>query len=130
MSNFIQILVAGITLLVCYILDQNFEWDAATRVAIMVHMAIAFVGYPIGWLVGRYLAADADVDSNGFRVVAFLGLPSCVSPVIGVAMSAVIWQFYLQSSQYRWLYYGVSAVVGMLAVVNALYGAGAFGAVA
>ena len=112
--------VAGIA---GFLLFRFSGWSVDTKLAVSVAIAIAAIGYPIGWLVGRYIANDADVDGKGFMTVAVIGAFGFVVPVAGMAMSAVIWQFYKQSEQHRLLYAGLSSLVCILAAGNAVHGA-------
>jgi hypothetical protein len=115
-------IVAGVA---GYLMFKLSGWTGETKLAVLVALGIALIGYPIGWLAGRYVSNDSDVDEKGFRIVAYLGIVGCILPVVGVAMSGMIWQFYKQSRHHKLLYASLSSLVCLLAAANAAYGAAA-----
>ena len=91
--------------------------------AALLAITIAFViGYPIGLLIGHFISRDSDVDTTGFRVVAWLGLVGWLLPVVGFALSAMVWLFYRRSQEHRILYWWLGLTCGLLAMANAAAG--------
>ncbi len=80
------------------------------------------IGYPLGWLAGHFMARDGDVETGGFRLVAWANLLSWLVPVVGMALSAVTWQFSRHAQAKRRLYMWLSTAGGSLAAVNAGFG--------
>ena len=80
---------------------------------------IAVIGWPIGYFVGRYLAADSDVDGTAFKVVAGLNLVAWAVPVVGMALSTMTLQFSKASEGKRLFYWVLAAIGGWGAMANA-----------
>lgn len=95
--------------------DAVFAAELAAAIALTV-------GYPIGLLIGHFISCDSDVDTTGFRVVAWLGLVGWLLPVVGFALSAMVWLFYRRSQEHRSLYWWLSLICGLLAMANAAAG--------
>ena len=123
MEKGVQTIMAVVGGIGGYLLFNLSGWSVETKLAVLIAVAIAMIGYPIGWLVGRYVARDSDVDGRGFKTTAFVGLLSFIVPVAGMAMSAIIWEFYKQSAGHRILYGSLSLLVGLMAAGNAALGA-------
>ena len=95
--------------------DQRLAAALATVIALVI-------GYPIGLLIGHFISRDSDVDTTGFRVVAWLSLVGWLMPAVGFALSAMVWLFSRRSQEHRSLYWWLSAICGLLAVANAAAG--------
>jgi len=95
--------------------------EAVLAAALATTIAMV-IGYPIGLLIGHFISRDSDVDTTGFRVVAWLGLVGWLLPVVGFAFSAMAWLFYRRSEEHRIPYYCLSLACGLLAMANAAAG--------
>jgi len=84
----------------------------------------AAIGYPIGLLVGHFISCDSDVDTPGFRVIAWANLLAWIVPAVGMALSAMTWLFYRRSEENRALYWWLSLAGGLLALASAVIGGG------
>jgi len=61
-----------------------------TMVSIVLAVAITLViGWPIGRLLGGWLARSADVDAPGFRIVAWSNLVAWLLPPVGMTVSVL-----------------------------------------
>ena len=123
MSKGVQTVFGVLGAIAGFLVMRSGELSTEVKLAILIGIAIAAIGYPIGWFVGRYLVKDSDVDSGGFVAIACIGVLGFLIPVVGMAMSAVVWQFYKESERHRALYAVLSSVVGLLSVGNAAFGA-------
>ncbi|MEO7687904.1 MAG: hypothetical protein ABIS51_01360 [Sphingomonas sp.] len=95
--------------------DQRLAAALATIIALVI-------GYPIGLLIGHFISRDSDVDTIGFRAIAWLSLVGWLMPVVGFALSAMVWLFSRRSQEHRSLYWWLSLICGLLAMANAAAG--------
>lgn len=93
---------------------------AMTGLAAIVIAMVA--GYPIGLLVGHFISRDSDVDTFGFRAIAWANILGWVLPPIGLALSAMTWLFYRRSEEDRTLYWWLSLIGGLLALASVIVG--------
>lgn len=77
------------------------------------------IGWPIGLLVGRLLANNADVDAIPFRVIAGANLVAWLVPVVGMLLSNMTLQFSKRSDTKRIYYWTLAAIGGWGAIANA-----------
>lgn len=106
-------------------LTHYFGLPAEVRLAGLLAAVFAgTVGVLIGGLAGWYLANDADVDSNGFKVIAWSGLVGWAIPIVGTTIATMTYMFKRKSTFHQGFYDNISNLVGLLAVTNAMIGGG------
>lgn len=86
-------------------------------------LLMAVIGYPLGRLLGYFLARDGDVDARGYQIVAWASLLGWVVPAIGAAISTMTWRFALRSRDNGIRYACLSTAGTFLAIGFAAYGA-------
>jgi len=85
---------------------------------------IVVIGGPLGAIVGYFLAKDADVDTKGFKIIAWSGLIGWLIPVVGATLASMAYMFKRRSTFNEGLYNNLSNIVGLLAITNAMIGGG------
>ena len=96
-----------------------------TALAAVFALCVAtIIGYPIGLLVGHFISRDSDVDTPGFRLIAWANLLAWIVPAVGMALSAMTWLFFRRSEENRTLYWWLSLAGGLLALASAAVGGG------
>jgi hypothetical protein len=101
--------------------DVPFE---ARMAALFASVLVVVVGGLIGGIAGWYLAKDADVDSKGFKIIAWLGLFGWVIPVLGGTLATMSYMFKRRSTMNESFYTNLGNIAGLLAVTNAIIGGG------
>lgn len=96
----------------------------AKMAALFASVLVAVVGGLIGGLAGWYLARDADVDSKGFKIIAWLGLIAWVIPIVGGTLATMTYMFKRRSTFNESFYNNLGNIAGLLAVTNAMIGGG------
>jgi hypothetical protein len=106
-------------------LTRHFGLPAEVRLAGLLAAVFAgIVGAVIGGLAGWYLANDADVDSKGFKVIAWSGLVGWAIPIVGTTIATMSYMFKRRSTFNESFYNNLSNIAGLLAVTNAMIGGG------
>jgi hypothetical protein len=107
------------------VLAGYFDVPAEVRLAaLMASVLVIVVGGLIGGLAGWYLAKDADVDSIGFKIIAWSGLIGWVIPFVGGTLATMSYMFKRRSTFNESFYNNLSNIAGLLAVTNAMIGGG------
>lgn len=96
----------------------------AKMAAFFASVLVVVVGGLIGGLAGWYLAKDADVDSTGFKIIAWCGLIAWVIPVVGGTLATMSYMFKRRSTFNESFYTNLGNIAGLLAVTNAMIGGG------
>jgi len=89
------------------------------RAAQLAILMIVAIGWPIGFIVGRFLSHDADVDAKSFKIVAGVNLVAWAIPVVGIAVSTMTLQFYKRSDASKLLFWSLGAIGGWGAILYA-----------
>jgi hypothetical protein len=110
----------GVSALAGYF-DVPFEVRLA---AFFASVFIIVIGGPLGALVGYFLAKDADVDTQGFKIIAWSGLIGWLIPIVGATLASMAYMFKRRSTFNESFYNNLSNIVGLLAVTNAIIGGG------
>ena len=110
-----QVVAGGFLLLRYYFHVPSDMMHAATIAGLLV----VAIGWPIGFIVGRFLSHDADVDARSFKVVAGINLIAWLIPVIGMVVSTMTLQFSKRSDAARMFYWSLAAIGGWGALANA-----------
>jgi hypothetical protein len=106
-------------------LAHHFGVPAEVRLAALFSVVLAcIVGGLIGGLAGWYLAHDADVDSKGFKIIAWSGVIGWAIPIVGTTIATMTYMFKRKSTFHQGFYENISNIVGLLAVTNAMIGGG------
>lgn len=92
--------------------------------AFFAGILVVVIGSFIGGLAGWYLARDADVDTTGFKVIAWFGLIAWVIPILGGTIATMSYMFKRQSTLNVSLYNNLGNIVGLLAFTSAFIGGG------
>jgi hypothetical protein len=101
--------------------DVPFE---AKMAALFGSILVVVVGGIIGGLAGWYLAKDADVDTTGFKIIAWFGLIGWVIPIVGGTIATMSYMFKRRSTFNESFYTNLGNIAGLLAVTNAMIGGG------
>jgi hypothetical protein len=115
-SGIAMLFGAGLWLVPRYYLGVPFDTMLAAGVA--VGFAV-LIGYPLGLIVGHFVARDSDVDTMPYRIVAGANLVAWLVPVAGLTLSAATTRISRQSDATRTFYSLLACVGGLLAMANA-----------
>jgi hypothetical protein len=107
---------AGVFLLLRYYFQIPSD---VMHAATLAGLLIVAIGWPIGFILGRYLSHDSDVDTRAFKVVAGVNLIAWLIPVIGMVLSTMTLQFSKRSEAARIFYWSLAAIGGWGALANA-----------
>jgi hypothetical protein len=107
---------AGVFLLLRYYF--NIPSDVM-HAATLAGLLVVAIGWPIGFLIGRYLSHESDVDTQAFKVVAGVNLIAWLIPVVGMVLSTMTLQFSKRSDGARIFYWSLAAIGGWGALANA-----------
>lgn len=91
--RFIGWIAIGVYLFAAYLVSHAAGATPERRDAIGAAISIMALGYPLGRVVGWFLARDSDVDETGFQVVAWANLLGWLVPVVGATISTMTWRF-------------------------------------
>lgn len=96
----------------------------AKMAAFFASVLVVIVGGLIGGVAGWFLARDADVDTTGFKIVAWFGLIAWVIPIAGGTLATMSYMFKRRSTFNESLYNNLGNIAGLLAVTHAIIGGG------
>lgn len=96
----------------------------ARMAALLAAIFIIVIGCPLGALVGYFLAKDADVDTQGFKIIAWSGLIGWMIPIVGAMIATMAYMFKRRSTFNESFYNNLANIAGLLAVTNAIIGGG------
>src|SRR3569623_889809 len=120
--RFIGWVAFGVYLFGAFLVTHAAGATPERKAAIGTAVAIMAIGYPLGRVVGWFLARDSDVDETGFQVVAWANLLCWLVPVIGATISAMTWRFARQSGEHGVRYACLGALGAWSTIGFAVYG--------
>jgi hypothetical protein len=88
----------------------------------LVLIGALVIGWPIGWGIGTFIRDETDVDTDGFKAVAWANVIAWIFPILGMAVASLTSSIAKESMKSRLFYDGMSILgYGLVVVSVALY---------